>query len=164
MNTQELKNILKEKEEDNKKKQQKLNKIGLDKGFEKSFEKLIDFLYGKMSEENILLLEIEANKAKIEAYTNAISAIETREKEILDNLLKNVEEGKVGKIDYLWDGKKVVRDNIIFTREELKQQITNQSPKIDVEGKLMIPPALKVSSKTASVTSDTPQGDKEQTK
>ena len=37
----------------------------------------------------------------------------------LDDLLNAVEKGKIGNIDYKWDGKKVIRDNIIFSREEL---------------------------------------------
>lgn len=48
------------------------------------------------------------NLALADAYHNA-----------LNDLLKSVEKGKIGKIDYVWNGKKVIRDNIIFSRKEL---------------------------------------------
>ena len=48
------------------------------------------------------------NLALDEAYYSALA-----------DLLKAVEKGKIGEIDYYWNGKKVIRDKIIFTREEL---------------------------------------------
>jgi len=38
---------------------------------------------------------------------------------ILIELLEDVKNGNIGEVDYHWDGKKVVKDNIIFTRNEL---------------------------------------------
>lgn len=37
----------------------------------------------------------------------------------LGDLLKAVEKGKIGEIDYYWNGKKVIRDNILFKRGDL---------------------------------------------
>ena len=38
---------------------------------------------------------------------------------LYNSLFDDIELGKIGKIDYKWNGKKVIRDNITFTREEL---------------------------------------------
>ena len=40
-------------------------------------------------------------------------------KELIEKLLLDVEKGRLGEIDYKWDGKKIVKDNIIFKRQDL---------------------------------------------
>lgn len=37
----------------------------------------------------------------------------------LKKLLRDVEMGVIGELDYYWDGKKVIKDRIIFDRQEL---------------------------------------------